>query len=318
VEIQLLIANLTSPIVLAFALGVVAKLIRSDLDFPPALHASLSIFLLLAIGLKGGVALAAVPFSALIWPILAILFGALVTTFSAYALGRSFLKLSALDAGALAAHYGSVSAVTFIAAQQFAQREFGSVDGVLTALLVVLEAPALVLGVVLALGVRSHRELLEVGSETLRGRTMVLLGGGMAIGFISGSDGVRAVGPMFLELFQGVLMLFLLELGMLAAKHLSDLKRLGARLAVFAIVLPLAHGVLGVGLGVLVGFGEGGAAVMGAMLASASYIAAPAAVRLALPQANAGLCITAALGLSFPFNLGVGIPLYAKLAAWWI
>jgi len=316
-EIQLLITNLTSPIVLAFALGVIARLIKSDLDFPPALHSSLSIFLLLAIGLKGGVALSRVPFAELILPISAILVGALITTFSAYIVARRVLKLNAMDAGALSAHYGSVSAVTFIAAQQFAQRQFGEVDGVLTALLVVLEAPALVLGVVLALGVKSRQELTFVASETVRGRTMVLLGGGMAIGFISGSDGVRTVSPMFLELFQGVLMLFLLELGMLAAKHLADLKKIGFKLALVAVVLPLLHGVLGVGLGVLAGLSTGGVAVMGAMLASASYIAAPAAVRLALPQANAGLCITAALGITFPFNLALGIPLYAKLAAWW-
>lgn len=316
-EIQLLITNLTSPIVLAFALGVIARLIKSDLDFPPALHSSLSIFLLLAIGLKGGVALSRVPFAELILPISAILVGALITTFSAYIVARRVLKLNAMDAGALSAHYGSVSAVTFIAAQQFAQRQFGEVDGVLTALLVVLEAPALVLGVVLALGVKSRQELTFVASETLRGRTMVLLGGGMAIGFISGSDGVRTVSPMFLELFQGVLMLFLLELGMLAAKHLADLKKIGFKLALVAVVLPVLHGVLGVGLGVLAGLSTGGVAVMGAMLASASYIAAPAAVRLALPQANAGLCITAALGITFPFNLALGIPLYAKLAAWW-
>lgn len=316
-EIQLLITNLTSPIVLAFALGVIARLIKSDLDFPPALHSSLSIFLLLAIGLKGGVALSRVPFAELILPISAILVGALITTFSAYIVARRVLKLNAMDAGALSAHYGSVSAVTFIAAQQFAQRQFGEVDGVLTALLVVLEAPALVLGVVLALGVKSRQELTFVASETVRGRTMVLLGGGMAIGFISGSDGVRTVSPMFLELFQGVLMLFLLELGMLAAKHLADLKKIGFKLALVAVVLPVLHGVLGVGLGVLAGLSTGGVAVMGAMLASASYIAAPAAVRLALPQANAGLCITAALGITFPFNLALGIPLYAKLAAWW-
>jgi len=316
-EIQLLITNLTSPIVLAFALGVIARLIKSDLDFPPALHSSLSIFLLLAIGLKGGVALSRVPFAELILPISAILVGALITTFSAYIVARRVLKLNAMDAGALSAHYGSVSAVTFIAAQQFAQRQFGEVDGVLTALLVVLEAPALVLGVVLALGAKSRQELTFVASETVRGRTMVLLGGGMAIGFISGSDGVRTVSPMFLELFQGVLMLFLLELGMLAAKHLADLKKIGFKLALVAVVLPLLHGVLGVGLGVLAGLSTGGVAVMGAMLASASYIAAPAAVRLALPQANAGLCITAALGITFPFNLALGIPLYAKLAAWW-
>jgi len=188
---------------------------------------------------------------------------------------------------------------------------------VLTALLVVLEAPALVLGVVLALGASSRRQIIEVVSETARGRTMVLLGGGMAIGFVSGADGMRTVSPMFLDLFQGVLMLFLLELGMLAAKHMSDLKRLGMRLVAYAVILPVLHGALGVALGVWAGLSPGGATVMGAMIASASYIAAPAAVRMALPQANAGLCITASLGITFPFNLALGIPLYAKLAAWW-
>jgi uncharacterized protein len=314
---ELLLLNLASPVVLAFALGLVARGIRSDLDIPPAIQTYLSIFLLLAIGLKGGVALRGQDPGSLVVLVLVTLAAGAATTFSAYAITRALLRDGRLDAAAMAAHYGSVSAVTFIAANQFMERSGAPADGVMVALLVVLEVPALLIG--LALGRRAqggeadaHHTLREV----FTGKTAVLLLGGLAIGAIAGPGGIKTVDAMYFALFQGVLMLFMLDMGMTAAGRLAALRRGWWQLGLFATVLPLAHGIVGVMIGHACGLSLGGAAVFGTMLSSASYIAAPAAVRAGLPEADLGRCITAALGITFPFNLAVGIPLYAGFAAW--
>jgi hypothetical protein len=315
---ELLLSNLSSPVVLAFALGLIARAVRSDLTIPPQIQTYLAIFLLLAIGLKGGVALRGQEPGELALLVAVTLLAGAATAFSAYALARRWLADGRLDAAAMAAHYGSVSAVTFIAATQFAERSGAQVEGVLVALLVVLEVPALLIG--LALGRRaqaaataSHHHTLR---EVLTGRTSVLLLGGLAIGAIAGPGGIKTVDAMYFALFQGVLMLFMLDMGLVAAGRLAELGRGWSRLLVFATVLPLLHGVAGVGLGLACGLSVGGATVFGTMLSSASYIAAPAAVRAGLPEADVGRCITAALGLTFPFNLAVGIPIYAGVAAW--
>lgn len=312
---DLLAANLLSPMVLAFALGVIATVLRSDLEVPPALHSALSLFLLLAIGLKGGVAIAQAAAGTLPIPVLVTVAAGLATTASAYLVLRRGLHLSAVDAAAVAAHYGSVSAVTFIAARDMASRSAGEVEGLLVALLVALEIPAILLG--LWLGQRGggdRSRLWPSLREVATGRTMVLLGGGLLIGWISGPERTARVGPLFFTLFDGVLMLFLLDLGMAAARRLRDVRKVGWRFVAFAIVVPLCHGTIGAALGTALGFSVGGAAVFGAMLASASYIAAPAAVRTGLPEANPSLYLTAALGITFPFNLALGIPLYLAAA----
>lgn len=314
---ELLLVNLSSPVVLAFVLGIIARTVRSDLKIPPQIQVYLSIFLLLAIGLKGGVALRGQDPMHLALLLGMTLAAGSATAFSAFAAARKFLGDDRREAAALAAHYGSVSAVTFIAASQFAERGGYPPEGVLVALLVALEVPALLIG--LALGrssqadAASHHTLREV----FTGKTAILLLGGLAIGAISGPDGIKKVDAMYFALFQGVLMLFMLDMGMTAADRLADLRKGWFKLMLFAIVLPLAHGVIGVALASACGLGQGGAAVFGAMLSSASYIAAPAAVRAGLPEADVGRCITAALGITFPFNLALGIPLYAALAARW-
>ena len=311
---DLLATNLLSPVVLAFALGLVARLMRSDLDLHPAIQSYLSIFLLLAIGLKGGVALRQDDIGGLALLLVVTVLAGLATAFSAYVLARRWLRDNRIEAGALAAHYGSVSAVTFIAAQQFSERAGAPAEGVLVALVVALEIPAILLGLALAKGGgRVGRQQLH---EVLTGRTAILLLGGLAIGAIAGREGVAAVEAMYFQLFQGVLMLFMLDMGLTAAAQLRKLGQGWLRLALFATALPLAHGALGVLLGHWAGLSAPGAAVFGAMTASASYIAAPASVRAALPEADAGRCITAALGITFPFNLVVGIPVYAGLAGW--
>lgn len=313
---ELLFANLSSPVVLAFALGLFARAVRSDLEIPNQIQTYLSIFLLLAIGLKGGVALRGQEPAALALLLTMTLAAGAVTAFSAYALARWWLGDIKREAAAMAAHYGSVSAVTFIAANQFAERAGTPAEGVMVALLVALEVPALLIGLALGRGngngsdAGSHHTLREV----FTGKTAILLLGGLAIGAIAGPGGITSVDDMYFALFQGVLMLFMLDMGMTAANRLAELRRGWFRLAVFATVLPLAHGVIGVALAHACGLSVGGATVFGAMLSSASYIAAPAAVRAGLPDADVGRCITAALGLTFPFNLAIGIPLYASLA----
>lgn len=311
---NLLIANLLSPVVLAFGLGLVARALRSDLDIPPAIQAYLSIFLLLSIGLKGGVALRQDPPDNLWLLLLVTVLAGLATAASAYVLARAWLRDVPLQAGAIAAHYGSVSAVTFIAAQQFVERLGGQPVEVLVALVVALEIPAILVGIGLARG--GGRPSWHQVREVLTGRTAMLLLGGLAIGAIAGKSGVQAVDAMYFQLFQGMLMLFMLDMGLVAAGQLRQLGRGFGRLLVYATALPLAHGAAGVAIGHAVGLGTDGATVFGAMLASASYIAAPASVRASLPEADAGRCITAALGLTFPFNLALGIPLYAAFSGW--
>ena len=311
---SLLLDNLASPVVLAFGLGLIARAIRSDLRIPDQIQSYLSIFLLLAIGMKGGVALRGQPPGTLALLLAMTLAAGSTTAFSAYALARLLLRDIRREAAAIAAHYGSVSAVTFIAANQFAERSGLSVDGVLVALLVALEVPALLIGLALGRGGAGEASTAHTLREVFTGKTAVLLLGGLGIGAIAGPDGIKAVDAMYFDLFKGVLMLFMLDMGMTAAGRLAALREGWVRLAVYAIALPLAHGVAGVFLAHACGLSVGGAAVFGAMLSSASYIAAPAAVRAGLPDADVGRCITAALGLTFPFNLALGIPLYAALA----
>jgi uncharacterized protein len=311
---ELLLANLASPVVLAFALGLFARAVRSDLEIPNQIQAYLSIFLLLAIGLKGGVALRGQDPGTLALLLAMTLLAGAITTFSAYAIARWWLGDIRREAAALAAHYGSASAVTFIAANQFVERSAIPAEGVLVALLVALEVPALLIGLALGRGAQPDSADHHTLREVFTGKTAILLLGGLVIGAIAGTDGIKAVDAMYFDLFKGVLMLFMLDMGMTAAARLAELRSGWFKLAVFAIGLPLVHGAIGVVLAHACGLSAGGSAVFGAMLSSASYIAAPAAVRAGLPEADVGRCITAALGITFPFNLAIGIPLYAALA----
>lgn len=310
--LELLRLNLLSPMVLAFFLGVVARLLKSDLAFPEALYTALSIYLLLAIGFKGGVELSKTPLGLLLLPALATLFLGLFRPLSSYFLARRFLRVGRENAGALAAHYGSVSAVTFLAALTFVQAVSGRPEGFMPTLVAVLEVPGIVLALLLAK--RGSGSLGEAMREVLTGKSVVLLLGGVFIGALSGEAGMERVKPFFVDPFYGALTLFLMDLGMVAASRLSILGQLGFRLVLFGVGLALFHGALGVYLGHLVGLSMGGAAVLGAMAASASYIAAPAAVRIALPEANPSLYLAASLAVTFPFNLVLGIPLYHALA----
>jgi hypothetical protein len=307
--------NLLSPMVLAFVLGGIATLVRSDLKFPEELYIGLSIYLLLAIGLKGGAALSETPFPVILWPALATLALGLGIPIVAYVILRRLGRFEIADAAALAAHYGSVSAVTFAAVQTFLEALKVPYEGFTPTLVALLEVPAIIVALLIArVAMGQGGNWGELIHELLAGKSILLLLGGLVIGFLAGQAGLKQVAPLFVDPFKGVLTLFLLEMGMVAARRLGDLRKVGMFLVAFGILMPIASGIAGIWLGRLTGLSPGGAVVLGTLAASASYIAAPAAVRIALPQANPSYYLTASLAITFPFNLAIGIPLYYGLS----
>jgi hypothetical protein len=313
-------ANLLSPAVLFFALGIVAALVKSDLRFPEPLYIALTIYLLVAIGFKGGVAIAEAGLAKVWLPAcVAMLLGALIPLWT-YPMLRFAGRLPGVDAAAIAAHYGSVSAVTFIAATNYLAAINQPFESYATAFLAVMESPAIVVGVVLGKlvadrsGAMDFTSIKAVAHEALFGRSIFLLVGGLVVGALSGKPGMAKVEPFFVTMFQGVLALFLLEMGIVAGRRLGDLRKVGPFLLGFGIVMPLLHGCLGVWLGKLAGLELGGATLLGVLAASASYIAAPAAIRMSLPDANPTLYLTSSLAVTFPFNIAFGIPIYFEVA----
>lgn len=314
--IELLKANLLSPMVLCFGLGIIARFLRSDLRLPESVYVALSTYLLLAIGMKGGVALGESGIMRVLGPLVATIVLGTLTPAITFWVCRQIGRLKVADSGAMAAHYGSVSAVTFIASQTFVHSQGVLYDNFMPALVTVMEIPAIVVGLLLA---RSEMPggggtLKAALHEILTGKSVVLLAGGMVIGMMTGKEGFAKVEPFFVQPYQGVLCLFLLDMGLHAAKRLRDLKKAGVFLGLFATLGPMVFGFMGVAAGYISGLTVGGATVLGAMAASASYIAAPAAVRISLPSANPSIYLTAAVGVTFPFNLTVGIPLFFMLA----
>ena len=313
-------ANLLSPAVLFFALGLIAALTKSDLKFPEPLYVALTIYLLVAIGFKGGVAINQAGLGVVWLPALAAMaLGALIPLWT-YPVLRFGGKFSAVDAAAIAAHYGSVSAVTFIAATNYLKAVNQPYESYATAFLAVMESPAILVGVVLGKLATSKRGAADMTSlkaaahEAIFGRSIFLLVGALVVGALCGKSGMDKVEAFFVAPFQGVLALFLLEMGMVAGRRLEDLKKVGPFLLGFGIVMPLLHGCVGVWLGKLTGLELGGATLMGVLAASASYIAAPAAIRMSLPDANPTFYLTSSLAVTFPFNIALGIPIYFELA----
>ena len=313
-------ANLLSPAVLFFALGLIAALTKSDLKFPEPLYVGLTIYLLVAIGFKGGVAIAEAGLAKVWLPALAALaLGALIPLWT-YPLLRFGGKFSAVDSAAIAAHYGSVSAVTFIAATNYLKAVNQPYEDYATAFLAVMESPAILVGVVLGklatktAGGESGVSLKKAMHEAIFGRSIFLLIGALVVGALCGKPGMEKVAAFFVTPFQGVLALFLLEMGMVAGRRLEDLKKVGLFLLGFGVLVPLVNGALGVYLGKLVGLELGGATLLGVLSASASYIAAPAAIRISLPDANPTFYLTASLAITFPFNITLGIPIYLEIA----
>lgn len=316
ISLQLAAANLLSPMTLCFALGGMAAWIRSDLRLPEPIFAALAIYLMLSIGLKGGAELVTMKPSAMVLPVLAALALCIVIPLWCHAALRRVIGLDARNAAALAAHYGSVSAVTFLAVLSYLDAIGVTYEPMVTALLALMETPAIVVALLLAGRGRSDRQpLVATLSRILVSKSIVLLVGGLAIGMIVGQDGLAPVKPLFVDLFRGLLCLFLLDLGRQAMERAGAWRRSGPAIAAFAIVAPLLNAALGLLAAWMAGLSQGSAVVLATLAASASYIVAPAAVRMALPNANPGLYLTASLALTFPFNLIFGIPLYAAIAS---
>lgn len=305
--------------VMAFALGIFATLVKSDLKFPDELYTALTIYLLFAIGLKGGMKLEGVSLREVGGPLLAAISLSMAVPLWSFYVLKGLVKLDATNAGAIAAHYGSVSAVTFSAVLAFLENAKIPVEGFIPALLAVMEAPAIIVGVYLVM--RSRRgadakpgDFQRMLHDLLTGKGIILLLGGLVIGLVCGHKGFDQVAPLFDSPFKGVLTLFLLEVGLVTGRRLKDLKVAGWRLIAFALVMPLIHGAIGALLGKLCGLGLGGSTVLATLAASASYIAAPAAVRIALPQASPALSLASSLAITFPFNIVIGIPIYHRIA----
>lgn len=333
------LSNLLLPAVLFFALGFIARVIRSDLRFPPDLAKVLSIYLLMAIGLHGGYELAKAEISTAIYSIL----WALVLGFTLPIIGYLALtwsrKVSPLDAAAISAHYGSVSAGTFLTAIAYLDNIGVTYESYPLIMLAVMESPAIVVGLLLAAKARQSLAvngggITKPGStaalgvnydasehdrksfsgllhEAFTNGSVVVLIGSMVIGAISTTSGMEKLFPFIDDIFMGVLCLFLFEMGMVAARRIGDFRKVGGFLALFGIVMPLIGGVIGAWVGYsMLGFSVGGATLVAVLGASASYIAVPPAMRLAIPEANPSFYLTLSLGITFPFNVIVGIPLY--------
>jgi uncharacterized protein len=311
----MIIDTLTSPVILFFVLGLFAALIKSDLSIPEAFAKAMSIYLMAAIGLKGGIEVAESGFTAdLAAAALLGLALSFLIPFYAFALLTRIGGLSRVDAGAVAAHYGSVSVVTFVTAKEILTGQGLSPAGYMVAVLALMETPAIISGLLLA---RKGQKADGNGGllhEVFANASVVLLVGAFIIGLIAGKDGFEPVKPLFDTGFRGVLCLFLLDMGLIAARRLMQSKKLNARLIALAIILPVTNGGIGVIAGTLIGLDVASAATLGILTASASYIAVPAAMRMALPEADPGIYLAMSLGITFPFNIILGISIFTQLA----
>ena len=317
-DLGVALSTFTSPVILFFILGFVAALARSELAIPEAIAKAMSLYLMAAIGLKGGVAVATSGVDAQIAAALATgILASLLIPVGAYGLLRAFARLDRINAGAVAAHYGSVSVVTFVTASEVLASAALAPAGFMVAVLAVMETPAILTGLLLARGAVSGSAgpRGEIAREVFLNASVVLLLGSFAIGAIAGPKGFAEVQPLFESGFKGVLCLFLLDMGLVAARRLIDARALNVRLVILAVAFPLINGTLGTLAGFGIGLDPGSTAAFGVLCASASYIAVPAAMRLSLPQADPGIYLTMSLSITFPFNILFGIGLFAAMAS---
>ena len=301
------------PVVLFFIFGLCAGLLKSELKLPPALYETLSIVLLLAIGLHGGVELAEQASLQLLGQAALVLGLGMVLPVLAFGVLRG-LGFDRVNAAAVAAHYGSVSAGTFAVVVAFMLARGIEFESYMPLFVAILEIPAILVGILLAKGLARDTDWRELGREIFLGKSIMLLLGGLIIGAVAGKEAIKPLEPLYTSMFKPVLAFFLLEMGLIASGQLGALRQFGLRLLGFALLMPLFGALIGALLGRLMGLSLGGTAVLATLAASASYIAVPAAMRLALPAANPSLSLTASLGISFPFNILIGIPLYLALA----
>lgn len=314
----MIVDTLTSPVILFFVLGIFAALIRSDLAIPEAFAKAMSIYLMAAIGLKGGIEVAE---SGLTADLAAAALAGIALSFSipffAFVLLTRLGGLDRTDAAAVAAHYGSVSVVTFVTANEIMGGQGLSPAGYMVAVLALMETPAIISGLWLARKGQTAQEPNNNDSmlhEVFANASVVLLVGAFMIGLVAGKDGFEPVKPLFDTGFRGVLCLFLLDMGLIAARRLTQSRKLNARLIFLAVLLPVVNGVIGTAIGTAIGLNAASSATLGILAASASYIAVPAAMRMALPEADPGIYLAMSLGITFPFNIIFGITLFTQFA----
>ena len=309
--------NLLTPMILCFCLGLAAALARSELSIPEAMAKAMSIYLLFAIGFKGGVSVA---IHGLDGQLVAALLAGVALSFGlpfvAFGLLRALSRMSVLDAAAVAAHYGSISIVTFVTATTVLSGQGIDSEGYMVAVAAAMEAPAIVAALWLAArsgtGARMDARLWH---EILLNGSIVLLIGAFVIGAVTGAPGMARIESFIVSPFQGVLCLFLLDMGLVAGRGLRGVRgQIGPGALAFGVIMPVVGAAFGAGAGLLLGLSPGGIALLMTLAASASYIAVPAAMRVALPEANPAISLTLSLGITFPFNLIIGIPSYVAVA----
>ncbi len=327
-----LLSNLMDPSILFFFFGLFAILVKSNLEIPPAIAKFLSLYLLMAIGLKGGIAMRQSGFGPEVLYALAaaLLMAALVPLYSYFIL-RQNKKVSAFDAAAIAGTYGSVSAVTFIVASGFMGRQGIEPSGYMTAAMVIMESPAIIMAVLLATMIRLREKRLadnaagageKNGSALPMGKVLheaftdgvqLLLLGSLLIGYLVGTEGAALMQPFIGDIFRGMLAFFLLEMGLVVGRRLPEMRKAGVFLTGFGLIMPMVNATLAILLAKLFGLSQGDTFLLAVLAASASYIVVPAVCRYAIPEANPSLYLTMALAVTFPFNLVVGIPLYFEM-----
>ena len=317
-DFQILISNLTNPTLLFFVLGVLAVMIKSDLEIPASSSKFISLYLLFSIGFKGGQELAHSGFTTEI--IYSLLFGLVIASiiplYTFFILKR---KMSISDAGAVAAAYGSVSAVTFVAAVSFLEAQKIIFGGHMVAVMALMESPAIIMGVILLMKYdaenRSKGKLTETIKHSFTNGSVLMILGSLIIGIIADTKQAEGIKPFTTDIFKGFLAIFLLEMGMVTAKRFSAFRKYGWFASAFAIIIPMINGCIVAAVSGMVTHDVGNRFIFAVLAASASYIAVPAAMQLAAPKADPGLYIPMALGITFPFNITVGMPVYMMIVA---
>lgn len=313
--------NLNSPPVLFFILGFIATVVKSDLNIPEVIAKGLSIYFMIAIGFKGGSELAKTGFTndVVIAALGSLFLGCLIPVIAFYIL-KLIIKVDETNAGAIAAHYGSVSVVTFVTAAALLEKEGINYDGFMVGMMALMESPAIFISLLLVRlsGNKEKNDAVayqpsDIVKESLFNASVILLTGSLIIGYLTGTSGYEMAKPFFVTPFHGILTIFLLDMGMIAGRRISEFKTVGLPLGMFAIVMPIISALLAIVFGSIIDLGFGSTVLLSVLCSSASYIAAPAAVRMALPSANPAYYITMSLAITFPFNIIFGIPIYKWL-----
>lgn len=313
---SLLIDNLTNPALLFFALGILAVRLKSDLEIPPNSSKFISLYLLFSIGFKGGQELAHSHFTMnIVWSVLfGIAVACIIPLYTFFILKR---KLKIEDAGAIAAAYGSVSAVTFVTASSFLEIQNISFNGHMVAVMALMEAPAIVIGVILIRMYNQQNEnstnLRHVIRHSITNGSVLLILGSLVIGLLASEQQALGIKPFTTDIFKGFLAIFLLDMGIVSGRNLNDFFKNGKLMALFAIMIPLINGCVVALASSAITSDIGDRFIFAVLAASASYIAVPAAMKIAAPKANPGLFLPMALAITFPFNITIGLPLYLSL-----